>query len=100
MNRNHLWKLLIIVFVVAWSAYEITPPQSRDLLVEFQDPEKTFKRDTNYSAIVEQAKKLQAANPKRNYRNLRRPSARTISRSISRSFRKRPPRRRIPTATF
>ena len=71
MNRNHLWKLLIIVFVVAWSAYEITPPQSRDLLVEFQDPENTFNRDTNYTAIVEQAKKLQAANPKRDYRNLR-----------------------------
>ena len=71
MNRNHLWKLLIIVFVLAWSAWEITPYKSRDLLGEFQDPEKAYKRDTNYTAIVEQAKKLQAANPKRDYRNLR-----------------------------
>jgi hypothetical protein len=36
MNRSHLWKFLIIVFVVVWAIYEATPLTSRDLLREFQ----------------------------------------------------------------
>jgi hypothetical protein len=36
MKQSHLWKLLLIVFVVAWSLAEMYPPTGRDLLEHFQ----------------------------------------------------------------
>jgi hypothetical protein len=35
MNRNHFWKLALIVGLVAWSFYEIYPPNNRDLVQYF-----------------------------------------------------------------
>ena len=34
MNRSHLWKFLIIVFILVWSILEMMPPTSRDLLLD------------------------------------------------------------------
>jgi SecD/SecF fusion protein len=68
MNRNHLWKLLLILFVVGWSAYEMYPPSSRPLIEVFQ--ENYQRRDTNYTAIMEQFKILHAANPQNDFKNL------------------------------
>src|SRR5438105_13980854 len=60
MNRNHLWKLLIIVFVVAWSAFEIYPPTGRNVIEVFN--EEAARKDANLSNIVARAQQLQKEN--------------------------------------
>ena len=37
MNRSHLWKFLIIILVVAWSASEMMPPKGRPLIEAFRE---------------------------------------------------------------
>jgi len=69
MNRNHLWKLLLIIFVVSWSIYEVYPPSSKNLLAEFQL--KAQKKDATFTNIVEQARQLQDKNPDRTFANLK-----------------------------
>jgi len=69
MNRNHLWKLLLILFVVGWSIAEMYPPKGRPLFEVFQ--ENVGKRDGVYSNIVERFTQLQKENPQAEYRNLR-----------------------------
>lgn len=68
MNRNHLWKLLLILVVISWSVSELMPPKDRPLIEEFD--RLAEKRDTNFTAIIERAKKLQAERPDRSYANL------------------------------
>jgi len=68
MNSNHIWKLLLIVFVVAWSVNEMSPPTDRNLLEVFE--EKASTTDTNFTAIIQQAKKLNEQAPERVYGNL------------------------------
>jgi len=69
MKRNIFWKTLLILFVVLWSLWEMYPPNSRDLLSEFQ--RKTFNSsDTNFQAIVARARQLQAERPGQSYSNL------------------------------
>ncbi len=69
MNRGHLYKLLLIVFIIAWSLYSIYPPKGRDLAEVFK--EKSGKPDATYTNILSEYKKLEAANPGRTYGNLR-----------------------------
>ncbi len=69
MNRSHLWKLLIIVLVVAWSASEMMPPKSRPLIDAFR--ENVGKRDGAYSNILESFAVLQKQNPQAEYNNLK-----------------------------
>ena len=69
MNRNLLWKSLLVVFVVGWSLWEIYPPSSRNLITEFQ--EKAFKRDADFTNIVQRAKALEAERSNRTFANLR-----------------------------
>jgi SecD/SecF fusion protein len=57
MNRSHLWKLLLISFVVVWSIFEFTPPTNRDLLLEFQHQAR--RPDESFTAILTRAKLLQ-----------------------------------------
>ncbi|MEK7706507.1 MAG: hypothetical protein AAB380_00720, partial [Verrucomicrobiota bacterium] len=68
MNRNHFWKLVFIGIVVAWSLYEIYPPQGRDLVQVFQ--ERARGSDATFSNIVYQARELQKGHPARAFRNL------------------------------
>lgn len=70
MNSSHVWKLLLVIFVVAWSVNEMTPPTNRDLLEVFQEKAKVPAGDAKFAAIMEQAKKLDAAAPGRSYGNL------------------------------
>ena len=63
MNRNHLWKLLLIVFVVAWSAFEIYPPSGRNIIEVFN--EEASKKDATFSNIVERAQAIQKENTNR-----------------------------------
>ena len=60
MNRNHLWKFLLIVFVVAWSAYEVYPPSGRNIIEVFK--EEAGKKDATFSNIVERAQQLAKQN--------------------------------------
>jgi len=68
MNRNHLWKLILILLVVAWSLFEVYPPQGRDLVQVFQ--ERARGSDATLSNIVYQARELQKDHPERAFRNL------------------------------
>jgi SecD/SecF fusion protein len=68
MNRGHLYKLLLIVFIIAWSMYSVYPPEGRDLVQVFK--EKSGKPDATYTNILTELKKLEAANPGRSYGNL------------------------------
>ena len=69
MNRSHLWKFLIIVLVVAWSASRMIPPTGRPLIDAFQ--ENVGKRDGVYSNILENFAVLQKQNPQAEYSNLK-----------------------------
>ena len=68
MNRNNLWRFVLVVLVVLWSLYELYPPQPRDLLLVFR--EKSQVRDTNFTAIFRKAQDLQKAMPEKSYDNL------------------------------
>ncbi len=60
MNRSHLWKLVLILLVVAWSVSEIYPPTSKNLIEAFEQqsstPNKTF------DEIVKKAQQLDMSN--------------------------------------
>jgi len=68
MNRNHLWKLALILFVVLWSFYEMYPPRGRDLVQVFR--ERAVSRDATFTAILQRAQQLQKTRPERQYGNL------------------------------
>ena len=59
MNRTHLWKFLVIVFVVCWAIYEGTPPVKGDLLAHFD--QQASNKDDTFNAILEQARAAYAA---------------------------------------
>ena len=69
MNQKHLWQLLLIIFVVAWSVVELTPPTGRDLMADFQA--KAIKKDAAFSNIVATAERLQKELPGRTFGNLK-----------------------------
>src|SRR6266850_264842 len=69
MNRRHLWKFFLILFILAWSIFEMTPPTSRDLLLEFQHQAR--RPDDAFSNIVAKAHQLQQQNPNRTFANLK-----------------------------
>lgn len=69
MNRSHLWKFLLIVFIVGWAATEMLPLKSRPLIEVFQ--ENYGNRDEAYKTIVARFAELQKANPQAEFKNLR-----------------------------
>jgi SecD/SecF fusion protein len=69
MKRNLFWKLVFVLFLVAWAAREIYPPTPRNLLQEFQN--RAVNRDATYTNILQQAQELQKAQPQRTFGNLR-----------------------------
>jgi SecD/SecF fusion protein len=68
MNRSHLWKALFVLFIIAWSITEILPPKANNLITQFD--ELALNSDTNFNAIVVQARELEKTAPDRNYLNL------------------------------
>ncbi|HKS36631.1 MAG TPA: protein translocase subunit SecD [Verrucomicrobiae bacterium] len=68
MKRNLIWKFLFVVFVVLWSFWEMNPPRNRDLMEEFQ--RRAENTDTNFTAIVQQARQLQGTNTSRAFASL------------------------------
>ncbi len=69
MNRSHLWKFLFIVFVMAWAVYSFTPTTNRNMVQVFQEQGRNT--DTNFNAIVAQAKALEAKAPDQDYASLK-----------------------------
>jgi SecD/SecF fusion protein len=69
MTQKHLWQLVLIVFVLVWSVFMITPPTGRNLITEFQT--KARNKDAVFSNIVAKAEQLQKENPARTYGNLK-----------------------------
>lgn len=69
MNRNHLWRLLIIVVIVGWAATEMWPPTGRPLIEAFQ--ENIGKRDAVYTNIMTRFAELHQQNPESDYKNLK-----------------------------
>ncbi len=63
MNQNHLWKFLIIVFVIVWSVFETYPPTGRNIIEVFK--EDAGKRDAAFTNILEAAQGIQKENTNR-----------------------------------
>jgi SecD/SecF fusion protein len=68
MNRNNVWRFVLVVVVLAWSFYELWPPTGRDLIQYFN--EKAVVHDSAFSNIVAKAQVLQKAAPDKPYDNL------------------------------
>ena len=68
MIRNNLWRFLIIVAVLVWSAVQIYPPTGTDLATMFRT--KAVRQDDAYKGIVERLDVLQKANAERQFANL------------------------------
>ncbi len=68
MNRNNFWRFVFVLLVLLWSAYEIYPPTSRNLVVYFR--EKAVDRDATFTSIYTKAQELQKTAPERAYENL------------------------------
>lgn len=68
MNRNNLWKFVIVLLVLAWSFYEMYPPVGRSLVSVFQD--KAYRKDANFNAIVAKANELDKERPDQPFANL------------------------------
>jgi SecD/SecF fusion protein len=69
MNRNNLWRFVIVVLVLIWAVISFWPPTSRDLIQTFR--ERAVKTDTNFHAIVQRAIDLQQKIPEKPYENLK-----------------------------
>jgi len=58
----------LIVFIVAWSLWEMNPPTNRNLAEEFKS--RAISKDVTFTNIVERLDKLQAAAPEQTFANL------------------------------
>jgi SecD/SecF fusion protein len=63
MNRSHVYKLIIIVFVVAWALFEAYPPTSRDVVEVFK--ENGQRKDATFTGILEKYDALRKEEPNR-----------------------------------
>lgn len=61
MNRSHLWKLLLVAFLIVWSLSEITPFKSKNLIDQFDQSALT--PDAAFNDIVKRARDLETNNP-------------------------------------
>ena len=68
MKRNNSWKWILVIFVVAWSLWEIYPPTNRDLLAEFKA--RAVNTDTKFTAILDRLQQFQQEAPGRAFANL------------------------------
>ena len=68
MNRNNLWRFVIVVLVILWSAYEFYPPTSKNLIQYFR--ERAVGHDATFNEIFQKAQGLEKAFPERQYDDL------------------------------
>src|SRR4051794_17363693 len=73
MNRNNLWRLVLVILVVAWALFEMYPPTNRDLVQVFREnargADDPAARET-LGKIIEKAQALSKERPDREYENL------------------------------
>src|SRR5579862_6799763 len=69
MNRNNVWRFVLVVLVVLWSFYELYPPKGRDLVQYFRE-RAVNTRDTTFSNIVAKAQLLEKTLPEKPYDDL------------------------------
>src|SRR5690242_14123799 len=69
MNRNNVWRFVLVVLVVLWSVYELYPPRGKDLVQYFRE-HAVKTRDSAFSNIVAKVQVLQKAMPQKPYDNL------------------------------
>ena len=62
MKKPKYWWALI-VFLVAWSLWEIYPPTTQNLILEFKNDVDATKVDATFNKIVETAEALEKADP-------------------------------------
>jgi SecD/SecF fusion protein len=60
MNRSQIWRLVLILFIVAWSVSELYPPAARNLIDTFDRQSST--PDKTFDEIVKKARDLDASN--------------------------------------
>ena len=60
-NQRYWWAL--IVFLVAWSLWEIYPPSSTSLITEFREEADPAKQDATFNKILQTAQELAKADP-------------------------------------
>src|SRR5438552_3949596 len=70
MNRNNLWRFIVVVLVVVWSLFELYPPTSKDLTLVFRESVDKRLRDATFTSIVTKAQELNQAAPESAYDNL------------------------------
>src|SRR5438132_9872858 len=70
MNRNNVWRFVLVVLVLVWSVYEIYPPTARDLVQVFRK-RAVNNRDAAFPVIMQKAQQLQRAMPDKPYENLK-----------------------------
>ena len=68
MNRNNVWRFVLVLAVVLWSLYELYPPQGRNLVTVFR--ERGVNRDATFNSIVQKAQEFDNTAPDRAYDNL------------------------------
>ncbi|MFO1489140.1 MAG: protein translocase subunit SecD [Verrucomicrobiota bacterium] len=68
MNRNHFWKLVLIVLILAWSYFQFTPVNDRDLVAYFR--ERAIKRDERFTKIFNEAQAQQKTGTNSAYTSL------------------------------
>lgn len=69
MNRNNVWRFVLVLLVVLWSFYELYPPEGKNLVQYFRE-RAVNTRDNVFSNIVAQAQSLEKAMPQKPYDDL------------------------------
>src|ERR1043166_411985 len=70
MNRNNLWRFVVVVLVVVWSLFELYPPSPKDLVMVFRESVDKRLRDATFNNIVTKAQELNQGAPEKAYDNL------------------------------
>ncbi len=68
MNRNNLWRFVLVILIVVWAVFESYPPKNQDLIQVFR--KKASNYDATFDNIVTKAQELSQKRPDREYPNL------------------------------
>lgn len=69
MNRNNVWRFVLVLLVVLWSFYELYPPRGKNLVLHFRE-RAVNTRDGSFTNILFQAQALEKVAPEKSYENL------------------------------
>jgi SecD/SecF fusion protein len=69
MNRNNLWRFVLVLLVVLWSFYELYPPRGKNLVLHFRE-RAVNTRDGSFTNILFKAQALEKVAPEKPYENL------------------------------